>query len=67
MMEWINADERLPTKSGKYLVYCEDGFCAVTGFSTKWNKFNASDISNNCEHAFYDVTHWAEIEVPEHG
>lgn len=64
MIDWINANEEYPEKSGGYLVYCEDNYCTVTEFSKKWNKFNASDNSDNCTHAFADVTHWAEINKP---
>lgn len=65
MMEWINANEEWPEKSGKYLVYCEDDFCTVVNFSKKWNKFNSSDRASHCRDAFEDVLFWAEVEIPE--
>lgn len=66
--KWISTEDRLPAKSGKYLVWTEIGYADVLNFSTVHQKFNATDHQNKEFVSKYaiEVTHWqAEPEPPE--
>lgn len=71
MTEWISVKERLPEKSGKYLVCIGHQFdnfyithLMTVDYSTKHKSFNASDFSEENNHAFTDVTHWMLLPEP---
>lgn len=64
MIDWINVKDRLPEKSGKYLI-CANLYVYAVEFSTRHKKFNAFDILDSTDKAFSDVTHWAYINLPE--
>lgn len=72
--EWISCKERLPEKSGMYLVtvrYAEFGFAHVQtlGWSVlhrQWNNFDNSDRNDDEIDAEWNriVTHWMELPEP---
>lgn len=64
MIDWINVKDRLPEKSGEYLIYANK-YTGVVNFSKRHMKFNAFDNLENSKCAFLDVTHWAYIDLPE--
>ncbi len=64
MINWINVKDRLPEKSGKYLI-CANQYVTAVDFSERHKKFNAFDIFDNADKAFSGVTHWAYINLPE--
>ena len=64
MISWINVKDRLPEKSGKYLI-CANQYVIAVEFSTRHKKFNAFDIFDNADNAFSGVTHWAYINLPK--
>ena len=61
-----DASEKLPEKSGQYLVQISDVFdiWAVLGYSVKHKKFNSYDSQDNDEHSMKGYL-WAEL--PEVG
>ena len=64
MISWINVKDRLPEKSGRYLI-CANRYVYAVEFSAQHKKFNAFDILDNADNAFSDVTHWAYINLPK--
>jgi len=76
-MEWIKCSDRMPEKSGEYLVASdvkESGYriFTVIEYSSKWGMWNTSDYRLTREDAelhtdaFRDTEYWAEIpEVEE--
>lgn len=71
---WISVKDRLPEKSGKYLVYQKEEGCYefhnVTYYSAKWELFNAYDnipFEQNEEFCFDDVVAWAYLPEPYKG
>ena len=64
MIDWIRVKDRLPEKSGEYLICANRYVCAVE-FSTRHKKFNAFDILDDANKVFSGVTHWAYINLPK--
>lgn len=71
-MKWISVKESLPEKSGEYLIAAthegdnEPYYYSVVNYSARHRQFNNDDCSPRDESGLWDdVTHWAEIEVPE--
>ena len=64
MIDWIRVKDRLPEKSGKYLI-CANQYVTAVDFSERHKKFNAFDILDSSNEAFSDVTHWAYINLPK--
>lgn len=66
-MKWISVKDRLPDRSGLYLVHGQGGYMVVVQYSTFFGKFNAWDgsASRDVEQlAFDDVTHWMPLPAP---
>lgn len=61
---WHDASQELPKRSMKVLVHTSDGVVIEVDYSKKWRAFNAADFLPNADHAFTDVTYWAEIPKP---
>lgn len=60
MVEWISVKDRLPEKSGSYLVVGKSGGAYVTHF---WEK---SEYNKEPHFSSRYVTHWAERpDIPE--
>ena len=78
-VEWIPVEERLPEKSGVYLVFMKYsdqillkgmGYHYVVGYSAHheaFNTFDALDDEKADNLAFKNVTHWAELPEPPEG
>ena len=71
-MKWIPTKERLPEKSGRYIVQiinCGEFGVMITSFSAMHQKFNANDCFEDCEHAFEDedVLAWMPTPKPYKG
>ena len=78
-IEWIPVEERLPEKSGEYLVFMkyEDqtllkgmGYPYLVCYSARHKSFNTFDCMDDkkaAELAFRKVTHWAERPEPPEG
>ena len=78
-IEWIPVEERLPEKSGTYLVFMryEDqvllkdmGYHYIVCYSARYKSFNTFDSMDEKkaeELAFKRVTHWAELPEPPEG
>ena len=78
-VEWIPIEERLPEKSGNYLVFMKYdnqillkgmGHHYVVGYSAQhesFNTFDGMDDESAAELAFRNVTHWAELPEPPAG
>ena len=73
-IEWIPTKERLPEKSGDYLVFIPHptlegrGSVSTVMYSAKHHLFNAVDTQKGPDQYSYDtnrVSHWAEIVTPE--
>ena len=73
-IEWIPTKERLPEKSGEYLVFIPHptlegrGGVSAVMYSAKNRLFNAFDSQDGPDKYSYDtnrVSHWAEIVTPE--
>ena len=61
--EWIKASDRLPEKSGYYLVVALSSWRGVTCFSVKHGLFNVHDDYDDAQAAVYavKVVRWMEI------
>ena len=72
-VKWISVDERLPEKSGEYLVFLkydtipDHGYPYIIRYSARHKAFNAFDAQEEPTHAFNSVTHWAELPCPPEG
>lgn len=72
MSEWVSVKDRLPEKSGRYLVYYKyhifddiyGEYFAVVYYSAKHEAFNAYDNLDSAEGAIDDFTHWAFLPEP---
>lgn len=64
--EWVSVKERLPEKSGWYLVVDMENkfpFIYQTEFSKRWKRFYYSDCSNTApenDDGRFHVTHWMD-------
>lgn len=64
---WISVKDRLPDKSGEYLVYSEFKYCFIVEYSKKHDLFNASDemtVNEANNMAVGRVTHWMPLPEP---
>lgn len=61
--EWIKTSDRLPEKSGYYLVVSPSAWRGVTCFSAKHELFNVRDYYDDAQAAAYAirVDRWMEI------
>lgn len=64
VQKWIPVSERLPEKSGYYLVVTAKGSIVDLSYSSRWQAFNAFD---GCDNEFaIIVTHWMPLpELPK--
>lgn len=62
-MEWISVEDRLPEKSGYYLIFADIDYMGVVLYSAKHKAFNAWDGFDNARHSI-DVTHWMPVPEP---
>ena len=63
MAEWIDVNERLPEKSGQYVVCCM-GSVTILPYSAKYKLFNAYD-DTNCDNKYaLECTHWMPLPEP---
>lgn len=62
MTEWINVKDRLPSKSGTYLLYLKDQVI-MTGFFSKTRAFYPDDDREYSA----TITYWAELPEPPKG
>lgn len=69
MIDWKNVEkDGLPKKSGEYLTCDTEGVFTVLDYSEKyhlWNSWDQFDAELAKKHAIYNITHWAEINLPE--
>ena len=66
-MEWISVKDRLPERSGEYLVFTANGAYMALEYSEKHRAFNASDWLEDANKAI-SCTHWMPLpDVPEEG
>ena len=67
---WISVKDRLPEKSGYYLV-CDVPYkiMSVAAYSARWERFNCYDTFDEeyvNEQGDYEVTHWMPLpDAPE--
>lgn len=77
-IEWIPTKERLPEKSGEYLVFVAYTLDNLKGMGNesvivysarhkKFNTFDSMDEETAQRLAFPHVTHWAELPEPPEG
>ena len=66
VQEWISVEDRLPEKSGYYLVFTDIGRIALLAYSKKYQAFNAHDDSYSEEYVI-PVTHWMPMPNPPKG
>lgn len=70
MINWIDVNERLPEKSGGYLVWYgkedSDVYTAVAQiyYSVVHGLWNCHDFSTDKSNAITGVKYWAEINTP---
>ena len=66
VQEWISVKDRLPEKSGDYLVLTYNGFIERLSYSERHNTFNADDRLMYAECAI-PCTHWMPLPQPPKG
>ena len=66
VQEWISVDDKLPEKSGYYLVFADNGRREVLSYSKKYQAFNAFDDAYSEEYVI-PVTHWTPMPNPPKG
>ena len=66
VQEWISVDDKLPEKSGYYLVFADNGGREVLSYSKKYQAFNAFDDAYSEEYVI-PVTHWTPMPNPPKG
>ena len=66
VQEWISVKDRLPEKSGDYLVLTYNGFIERLSSSERHNTFNADDRLMYAECAI-PCTHWMPLPQPPKG
>lgn len=66
--KWVSVAERLPEKSGNYIVIkCYSKCVGVIEYSARYKEFNASDICPDCRYAI-KVSHWMPLPpAPKEG
>lgn len=64
--KWISVKDRLPEKSGYYLVFADIGRREVLSYSKKYQAFNAFDDVYSEEYVI-PVSHWMPIPNPPKG
>ena len=70
MIDWIDADEKLPEKSGGYLVwYGNEKSDVYTGsaqiyYSVVHGLWNCHDFSQDKSNAITGIKYWAKINTP---
>ena len=66
IIEWHNATEELPAKSGEYIVHtAKSRFIAQLPYSKKNKAFNSYDDEKRADNAI-DVLYWANVpEFPD--
>lgn len=78
-MKWIKCSDRIPEKSGKYLVYLQTPhlkYCLVLGFAKDLYKIDEFNFAHEHRPGWFDydseygcyerhyITHWAELPDP---
>ena len=77
-IEWIPVEEKLPEKSGEYLVFTKYSYTNLVGrgsvsvlvYSAKHKKFNTFDSMDDETASRVEITnvvHWAELPEPPEG
>lgn len=59
---WISVNDRLPDKSGYYLILSDNGRANVLSYSVRHKAFNAFDLFEDARYALL-CTHW--MPLPE--
>lgn len=68
MSEWISVNDRLPEKSGEYIVFTEKAHFMFLRYSKRHKAFNAYDWERKevAESRAIKVAHWMPIpELPK--
>lgn len=58
--EWISCKDKLPEKSGYYLIISDNGHADVLSYSVRHKAFNAFDLFEDARYALR-CTHWMPI------
>ena len=66
VQEWVSVKDRLPEKSGYYLVFADNGRREVLSYSKKYQAFNAFDDAYSEEYVI-PVTHWMPLPAQPKG
>lgn len=61
--EWISVEDRLPEKSGHYLIFADIDYMNVVLYSARHKAFNAWDGFDDARNSI-DVTHWMPLPEP---
>ena len=65
MTQWISIKDRLPEKSGEYLVLCQTAAnMMVLNFSRKHLAFNVFDCQKDAKTEIKNITHWMPLPKP---
>lgn len=63
-MKWISVKDKLPKKSGYYLIANNATSVWVMRFSIRYKKFNTLDYECGDIYAVTSVTHWMPLPKP---
>jgi hypothetical protein len=61
--DWISVKDRMPEKSGDYLVFVE-GMIENMMYSKRHSAWNATDLICDKKHEITTVTHWMPLPEP---
>lgn len=61
--QWISVKDRLPDKSGSYLILSDKGCANVLSYSVRHKAFNAFDLFEDARYALL-CTHWMPLPEP---